>query len=492
MRSRFSETWTTTVAAGQAITHGPPRPAPPKSARSLCAGEAAAYVARPPAGRVMEEVRMERGLTPDHSAVRRLRAERYLRQTLIWFALTVIAVRSALAATGYPQLGGGQLHIAHVLWGGLFLFGAALSPLLFANRWALDTSAVLAGIGVGLFIDEVGKFLTQTNDYFFPPAAPIIYAVFLLTLLLYLRVREEPARTVRHDLYAALDNLPHFLDHDLDARRYTELCDQLRHARAHAQDRKLSLLAGALLEAVESEYDELARRPRGRWERWVDRLSALEASWLTLPRMRYLFAAVLLAMGAGAFTDLLVLLWTAILPLDLERAVYIVAGGADEPGGTRLFLLFARFLLAGIVGMLLVLGAVLLVVGRVRAGIASRLLRAPALAHHPQAAGLLLRSVRRRDRGGDRLRRPARPHALSTALCLGRRAERPGDGRRSGDARRPSTARSSPHTKAMRSRLPAGSGIQRAAKKADTPLPNFAGINARRARRSPAADPVDK
>ena len=49
------------------------------------------------------------------------------------------------------------------------------SPLLFANRWALGTSAVLAGIGVGLFIDEVGKFLTQTNDYFFPPAAPIIY-----------------------------------------------------------------------------------------------------------------------------------------------------------------------------------------------------------------------------------------------------------------------------------------------------------------------------
>jgi hypothetical protein len=319
----------------------------------------------------MEEVRMERGLTPDHSAVRRLRAERYLRQTLIWFALTVIAVRWALAATGYPQLGGGQLHIAHVLWGGLFLFGAALTPLLFANRWALEISAVLAGIGVGLFIDEVGKFLTQTNDYFFPPAAPIIYAVFLLTLLLYLRVREEPARTVRHDLYAALDNLPHFLDHDLDARRYTELCDQLRHARAHAQDRKLSLLAGALLEAVESEYDELVHRPRGRWERSVDRLSALEANWLTLPRMRYLFAALLLAMGAGAFTDLLVLLWTAILPLDLERAVYIVAGGADEPGGTRLFLLFARFLLAGIVGMLLVLGAVLLVVGRVRAGIAS-------------------------------------------------------------------------------------------------------------------------
>jgi hypothetical protein len=312
---------------------------------------------------------MERGLRPDHSPVRRLGAERYLRRTLIWFALTVIVVRSALAATGYPKLGGGELHIAHVLWGGLFLFGAALSPLLFANRWALGTTAVLAGIGVGLFIDEVGKFITLSNDYFFPPAAPIIYAVFLLTLLLYLRVREQPARSVRHDLYAALDNLPHFLDHDLDPRRYAELCGHLRDAREHAKDRKLSLLVSTLLEAVEAEYAAQTRRPRSRWERWVNRLRAFEARSFTLPRMRYVFAAVLLTIGAGAFAELLVLLWTAILPLDLERAVDIVSGGADQPGGTRLFLLFSRFMLAGIVGMLLLLGAVLLALGRVRAGI---------------------------------------------------------------------------------------------------------------------------
>ena len=312
---------------------------------------------------------MKEVLAPDRSAVRRLGAERYLRHTLIWFAVTVIAVRWALAVTGYPRLAGGELHIAHVLWGGLFLFAAALSPLLFANRWALEASAVLAGIGVGLFIDEVGKFVTQTNDYFFPPAAPIIYVAFLLTLLLYLRVRNEPARTVRYDLYAALDSLPHVLDHDLDARRHAELCDRLRHAHEHAQDRKLALLAAALLEVVNSEYVELARRPRSRLERLGDRLRALEARWLTLARMRLLFVAVLLAMGAGALVDLLMLLWTAILPLDLERAVPIIARGADAPGGTRLFLLFARFVLAGTVGMLLVLGAVLLALRHVRRGI---------------------------------------------------------------------------------------------------------------------------
>ena len=30
---------------------------------------------------------------------------------------TVLITRAYLAATGYPQIGGGALHIAHVLWG---------------------------------------------------------------------------------------------------------------------------------------------------------------------------------------------------------------------------------------------------------------------------------------------------------------------------------------------------------------------------------------
>ena len=93
--------------------------------------------------------------------------------TLISFAFSVGGTRLFLEVLGYPQLGGGQLHIAHVLWGGLFLFVASLLPLILINRWGLRLSALLAGFGIGLFIDEVGKFITQTNDYFYPAAAPI-------------------------------------------------------------------------------------------------------------------------------------------------------------------------------------------------------------------------------------------------------------------------------------------------------------------------------
>ena len=124
---------------------------------------------------------------------RRDRAERYLVITIAAFAVTVSGVRWYLDTAGYPTVGGGELHVAHVLWGGLALFIAALLPLLWDGRRALLISALLAGIGAGLFIDEVGKFLTTTNDYFYAPAAPIIYGSILLLVLLWLIIRRRSA-----------------------------------------------------------------------------------------------------------------------------------------------------------------------------------------------------------------------------------------------------------------------------------------------------------
>jgi hypothetical protein len=63
--------------------------------------------------------------------------------------------------------------------------------------------AILTGAGTGLFIDEVGKFITATNDYFYPLAAPLIYGLVLALALVFLLVRhraggapavERPAR----------------------------------------------------------------------------------------------------------------------------------------------------------------------------------------------------------------------------------------------------------------------------------------------------------
>ena len=52
--------------------------------------------------------------------VRRSGAEEYMRIVLITFVATVIIIRLYLRILGYPQIGAGGIHIAHVLFGGFF------------------------------------------------------------------------------------------------------------------------------------------------------------------------------------------------------------------------------------------------------------------------------------------------------------------------------------------------------------------------------------
>src|SRR5438270_2260418 len=96
---------------------------------------------------------------------------------------TVVIIRIFLEATGYPQLGGGGLHIAHVLWGGLGMLVAIALLLLYLSSTTRLIAAVVGGAGFGAFVDELGKFVTSDNDYFFKPTAAILYALFVILFL---------------------------------------------------------------------------------------------------------------------------------------------------------------------------------------------------------------------------------------------------------------------------------------------------------------------
>ncbi|REG01652.1 hypothetical protein DFJ67_7737 [Asanoa ferruginea] len=102
---------------------------------------------------------------------------------LVVAVATVLSIRFALFLTGYPQLGGNGLHIAHVLWGGLLMAVGVMGLLSFNGRVIRPVGAFLAGVGFGLFIDEVGKFLTSDNNYFFTPSIAIIYVLIVLLVL---------------------------------------------------------------------------------------------------------------------------------------------------------------------------------------------------------------------------------------------------------------------------------------------------------------------
>ena len=128
-------------------------------------------------------------------------ADSFLLVLMASFGVSVIVVRLLLELSGYPQIGDNTYHLAHLLWGGLLLFLGILLLLLFSNRWLFWVVAVMGGVGIGLFIDEVGKFITQNNDYFFPLAFPIIYAFMLVCVWIYLRVRGRYRQAIREPCY---------------------------------------------------------------------------------------------------------------------------------------------------------------------------------------------------------------------------------------------------------------------------------------------------
>ncbi|MET0557339.1 MAG: hypothetical protein ABW065_01530 [Solirubrobacterales bacterium] len=93
--------------------------------------------------------------------------------------VTELCIRTQLYLTHYPQLGGHGLHIAHLLWGGVFMVVALAILLSLLGRRARQVAALVAGVGFGFFIDELGKFITADNNYFYKPAAGLIYLIFI-------------------------------------------------------------------------------------------------------------------------------------------------------------------------------------------------------------------------------------------------------------------------------------------------------------------------
>lgn len=147
---------------------------------------------------------------------RRLHSSSLVLDFLLWGVLSLLFTRIFLSLTGFFILGRGQWHIAHVLWGGLLMVAAILILLVFYSRRALQFAAILSGIGWGLFIDEIGKFLTMDNDYWFRPAIIFIY-FFILLFFAFYRFLEKSRHPTKAELWQdLLAHLQEVFDHDLE------------------------------------------------------------------------------------------------------------------------------------------------------------------------------------------------------------------------------------------------------------------------------------
>ena len=301
--------------------------------------------------------------------VQRTRAETYLQITLLSFAASVSLTRLFLELAGYPQLGNQTLHIAHVLYGGVFLFAASLLPLIYANKWALTWSALLSGVGIGLFIDEVGKFITQTNDYFYPAAAPIIYAFFLLTTLLYLRLSREPSLDARGELYAVLDTLGEVLDHSLEPEEHQDMRLRLQRILDKTSNPALRSLAIELRDFIESDSLHVSPEEPNPFDKLITFCNDIEKKHLNQQKVKAFLVVSLIILGTPSLMRFLEYNNLAGDPSQREEYLAAILSEVPSASGIDIFWAQTHLVLDGAVGLALALSAALILTGMDKRGL---------------------------------------------------------------------------------------------------------------------------
>jgi hypothetical protein len=160
--------------------------------------------------------------------MRNAEASLLLESFFIAAVVSFLAIRAFLAVTGYPQLGASGIHIAHLLWGGLLMLAALMLLLAYLDRSVQHVAAVVAGLGFGTFVDEIGKFVTVDNDYFFRPAVAVIYVTFVATFLvartLVGRRQLRPNEALANALALLASSLDRPIEPDDRARIHRLLC----------------------------------------------------------------------------------------------------------------------------------------------------------------------------------------------------------------------------------------------------------------------------
>ena len=79
--------------------------------------------------------------------------------------------------------------------------------LTYLDRTVQHVAAIIAGLGFGTFVDEIGKFLTSDNDYFFRPSVALIYVIFVVVFLVVRAILGQRPLTEQESLANALDLL---------------------------------------------------------------------------------------------------------------------------------------------------------------------------------------------------------------------------------------------------------------------------------------------
>src|SRR3954447_19651105 len=199
--------------------------------------------------------------------VRNVRTAEHLTTFVVSGVSTVLITRLILGLSGYPQIGGKGLHIAHVLPGGLLMLVAIFLLLAYVGPVVRPAAALVGGVGFGLFIDEVGKFVTSDNNYFYKPTAAIVYVVFVLIVLGSRFLSTRRPIDPREELANVIDHTVEGVAGGLSRQRRAQASELLNLVGPHVRGRRQT---AALLAACPPDEVELAAPVDAAW-RWLQR-----------------------------------------------------------------------------------------------------------------------------------------------------------------------------------------------------------------------------
>ena len=187
-----------------------------------------------------------------HTFVANLSMGSRLDALLVSAVLALLSLRLYLYLSGFPQVGGKGFHIAHMLWGGLLMIVALVILLAFIDRTAQWTGAILGGAGFGIFIDELGKFITRDINYFYRPVVAIIYLIFIALYLATREIMDHQHVTPETSLANALEIAKSLVTHSAspaDLRR-------MEHCLAQVDS------TNPLAQALKAEIEQIRSAPR--------------------------------------------------------------------------------------------------------------------------------------------------------------------------------------------------------------------------------------
>jgi|GEM_PF-5884271 len=160
-------------------------------------------------------------------------------------SISIPVTRFFLFCTGNPSIQKGEIHVSHVIFGGFFMFLALFLVLIFGNKKIYFWCSLIGGIGLGFFVDQLGKFITVNYDYWYEPAAPIIYVLFIMFFLLIKFFTREKKQNDIEKAYNTLEYIIDFLDDEIDEKEKKRILELIKLRKKQISEKNaLAIIKG--------------------------------------------------------------------------------------------------------------------------------------------------------------------------------------------------------------------------------------------------------